>query len=55
VRWTVARDLDEQLARRARQTGEFLLSRDNKPCDVNSSVSEITSGNECALKLIVRG
>jgi len=55
VRWTVARELDEQLARRARQTGEFLLSRDDQPCDLNSSVSEIATGNECSLKLIVRG
>jgi hypothetical protein len=55
VRWTVAKDLDEQLGRRACQVGEFLLSRDDKPCGLNSSVSEITSGDECALKLMVRG
>jgi hypothetical protein len=55
VRWTVAGALDEQAAKRARQSGEFLLSPDDKRCELNSSVAEFAnSSNECAFKLVVR-
>ena len=55
VRWTVAGRLNEQLAKPARQTGEFFLPPD-KPCELHQSVSEFTnSTNECAISLVIRG
>jgi hypothetical protein len=54
VRWTVAGRLNEQLAKPARQTGEFFILPD-KACEMHRSVSEFTNSNkECALSLIVR-
>ncbi|KAI0247273.1 hypothetical protein BJV78DRAFT_1285698 [Lactifluus subvellereus] len=57
VRWTVAGGLDEQLARRARQDGEFRFGPDDRPCELHnrvSDLSELTNSNkECVLKLII--
>jgi len=55
VRWTVAAGLGEDLARPARQVGEFLLPQDDERCELHRSISEFTnSSNECALRLVVR-
>jgi hypothetical protein len=54
VRWTVAGVLDEQLARRARETGEFRFGRDDRLCELHCEVSDLTSSNEgCILKLVI--
>ena len=55
VRWTVAGALDPAFARIARQTGQFLLSPENKAVELNRTVSEFAnSSNECAFKFLVR-
>jgi len=55
VRWTAAGNLNDQLVKAARQSGEFYVPPD-KPCDLHAPVSQFTnSSNECALWLVVRG
>jgi len=54
VRWMAARGLDEQLVKRARQTGQFQLALDNTPCDLGRIVSDFTDpNNECHLELVI--
>lgn len=59
LRWSVAGGLNEQLGRRARQSGEFLLSPEDRPCELHRTVSEFlttdaSGNNECAFKFVVR-
>ncbi|KAI0300712.1 hypothetical protein B0F90DRAFT_1817465 [Multifurca ochricompacta] len=54
VRWTVAGGLPKQLARRARQEGEFLFGPEDEHRDLHTALSAlIDSSNKCKLKLIV--
>ena len=60
VRWTVAGGLNEQLARRARQNGEFRFGPDDRPCELQNRVSDLrvseltnSDDKECVLKLII--
>jgi len=56
LRWTVSGNLkDQELVRPARQTGQFLLSPDNKVCELHSSISDLAgSRKECSLLLVFR-
>jgi len=55
VRWTVSGKLNEELVRPARQTGQFLLPPENKPCELHSTVSELAgSSKDCSLLLVFR-
>jgi hypothetical protein len=57
LRWIVARGLAEQLAGRARQTGEFRFGRDHRLCELHCRVSDLpgltNSNKECTLNLII--
>jgi hypothetical protein len=57
VRWMVAGGLEEQLARRARQTGKFQFGPDDEPCEWHRRVSDLSkltnSSKECNLKLVI--